>query len=200
VTRCLTRGAARGESVRAIRMLSFGSVLAALMSAEPAHSAAGEWQAGGRLGVAWLAGPRWGPELEGYVRRGIGDAFDVDLQFLTSLHPFQSDSNSLAPRSAEQGSDTAWAIGIAPGILYRWDVFRLVPYLGAGLGVFKWHGADRELGGTQLGVSGRLGLDYLLNRSVVLSVQASAHLVDVDGTVRVPWVQFGFGAAHAWGW
>jgi hypothetical protein len=193
------RNAARGEWFCATRMLSFGLFLAALMSAEPAHSAAGEWQAGGRLGVAWLAGPQLGPELEGYLRRGIGDSFDVDLQVLTSLHPFQSDAKSPEQSSARR-SGSAWAVGIAPGILYRWDVFRLVPYLGAGLGFFKWHGADRELGSAQLGVSGRLGVDYLVSRSVILSVQASAHLVDADGTLRLPWVQFGLGAAHAWGW
>lgn len=180
-------------------MLTFGLCLAALISAKPAHSAAGEWQAGGRLGVAWLAGPGLGPELEGYLRRGIGDSFDVDLQVLTSLHPFQSDSN-LPGEDAARRSGSAWAVGIAPGILYRWDVFRVVPYLGAGLGFFKWHGAERELGSAQLGVSGRLGVDYLLNRSVILSVQTSAHLVDADGALRVPWVQFGVGAAHAWGW
>ncbi|HVZ33689.1 MAG TPA: hypothetical protein VG963_14755 [Polyangiaceae bacterium] len=187
-----------GAGLLSSSLLTFGLCAAALLRAEPARAAAGEWQAGGRLGIAWLAGPRLGPEVEGDLRRGIGDSFDVDLQVLASIHPFQSRSKSTG--SALTDSGTPWAIGIVPGVLYRWDVFRAVPYAGLGLGFFGWHGADPELGRTRLGVSGRVGLDYLLSRGVVLSVQASAQVVSADDTLRVPWVQLGLGAAHAWGW
>ncbi|MEO8185182.1 MAG: hypothetical protein ABI895_40770, partial [Deltaproteobacteria bacterium] len=54
--------------------------------------------------------------------------------------------------------------------------------------------------GGQFGASGRAGLDYLFNRSVVLSVQASVHVMSTQSSLQVPWVQVGLGAAHAWGW
>jgi hypothetical protein len=94
---------------------------------------------------------------------------------------------------------TPWAIGIVPGLIYRWDVFRVVPYAGIGLGFYSWNDAVTRSAGGQFGASGRAGLDYLLNRSVVLSVQASVHVVNAQG-LQVPWIQIGLGAAHAWGW
>lgn len=137
-----------------------------------------------------------GPALEGYLRAGLTESLDFDLQILSSIHPFQADSNSeLAPPKSE----TPWALGIAPGLLYRWDVFQFVPYAGFGLGFYSWNNAVSESAGGQFGASGRVGLDYLLSRSVILSVQASVHVVISDG-LQVPWLQLGVGAAHAWGW
>jgi hypothetical protein len=172
--------------------------LAVVASAGRAHAAAGQWQAGGRLGAAWLDGARLGPSIEGYLRHGIGDSFDFELQVLTSLHPFQPDSKSAAP--AGSTSQPAWAFGVAPGVLYRWDVLRAVPFAGFGLGIYEWGGVEKELDRAQFGVSGRFGVDYLLSRDVVMSVQASAHLVMAESSVRLPWFQLGVGAAHAWGW
>jgi len=163
-----------------------------------AHAAAGQWQAGGRLGAAWLDGARLGPSIEGYLRHGLADSVDFELQVLTSLHPFQPDSKS-APASST-ASEPAWAFGLSPGVLYRWDVLRAVPFAGIGLGIYEWSGVNRELNRAQFGVSGRLGLDYLLSRNVVMSVQASTHLVMAESSVRLPWFQLGVGAAHAWGW
>jgi hypothetical protein len=161
-----------------------------------ARAASGQWQAGGRLGAAWLSGGGVGPSLEAYLRSGLSESLDFDLQILTSIHPFQADSNSdLAPTKAT----TPWALGIAPGLIYRWDVFQFVPYAGFGLGFYSWNNAVTESAGGQFGASGRVGLDYLLSRSVILSVQASVHVVVSDG-LQVPWLQLGVGAAHAWGW
>jgi hypothetical protein len=148
------------------------------------------------VGAAWLSGAGVGPSLEGYLRRGLGESLDLDLQILTSVHPFQGDSNS---EPGESGVKTPWALGIAPGLSYRWDVFQFVPYAGFGLGFYSWNNAVTDSAGGQFGASGRVGLDYLLSRSVILSVQASAHVVLSDG-LQVPWLQLGIGAAHAWGW
>jgi hypothetical protein len=164
--------------------------------AASAQAASGQWQAGGRLGAAWLSGGGVGPSLEGYLRSGLTESLDFDLQILSSIHPFQADSNS-AP--ARPKAETPWALGIAPGLLYRWDVFQFVPYGGFGLGFYSWNNAVSESAGGQFGASGRVGLDYLLSRSVILSVQASVHVVISDG-LQVPWLQLGVGAAHAWGW
>lgn len=137
-----------------------------------------------------------GPALEGYLRAGLTESLDFDLQILSSIHPFQADSN---PELAQPKAETPWALGIAPGLLYRWDVFQFVPYAGFGLGFYSWNNAVSESAGGQFGASGRVGLDYLLSRSVILSVQASVHVVVSDG-LQVPWLQLGVGAAHAWGW
>jgi hypothetical protein len=185
----------RGQRRRAaFRSLACGAALAVLGWVEHAQAAAGEWQAGGRLGVAWLSRPGLGPALDAYVRRGLTPAFDFDLQVLASVHPFQLGSKS---RAAASESEAPWALGMVPGLLYRWDVFRVVPYAGIGLGFYSWNRAVTSSAGGQFGAAGRVGLDYLLNRSVVLSVQASAHVV-FEGAV--PWLQLGVGAAHAWGW
>ena len=174
-----------------------GAALAALSWVTPVQAAAGQWQAGGRLGLAWLSGGGLGPALDGYLRRGISESLDLDLQVLGSVHPFQADSKMNAGTAQEK---TPWALGIIPGLSYRWDVFRVVPYAGIGLGFYSLHNAVVTSAGGQFGASGRVGLDYLFNRSVVLSVQASVHVVNLQGSLQVPWVQIGLGAAHAWGW
>jgi hypothetical protein len=182
-------------------VLAVGTTLASLGWVSPTHAAAGQWQAGGRLGAAWLSGGGLGPALDGYLRRGLTDSLELDLQVLSSIHPFQADSKSDAAASnATPRAGVPWALGIVPGLLYRWDVFRIVPYAGFGLGFYSWNRAVSNSAGGQFGASGRVGLDYLFNRSVVLSVQASVHVVNTDSSLRVPWVQIGLGAAHAWGW
>jgi hypothetical protein len=208
--------------------LACGGALGALTFATPAECAEGAWQGGARLGAAWLSDAGIGPSLEGYLRRGLGESLDLDLQVLASLHPFQADSKSASGTAAPDSSGNAesvtpWGLGIVPGLTYRWDVLRVVPYVGAGIGFYSWHfystsaptdpasggssgntagksSAQRALEGGLFGVSARLGIDYLLSRDVVFSVQASAHVVNADGVVRVPWIQLGIGAAHAWGW
>jgi len=170
-----------------------------LFLAGEACAAPGQWQAGGRLGVAWLDGAGLGPSVESYLRRGLGESVDFDLQILTSLHPFQPDSKLMEPDAAAT-SDLAWQLTVAPGVIYRWDVLRVIPYIGAGLGFYSGHGADSSQDLAQFGASGRLGVDYLLNRDVVLSVQTSAHFVLADSAVQLPWFQVGFGLGHAWGW
>jgi hypothetical protein len=169
--------------------------LMVLLPTRHAHAAAKQWQAGARLGIAWLDGPGLGFSAEPYLRHGLTDSFDLELQVLTSLHPFPpSDSVGSA------GSDLGWALGLGPGVLYRWDVLRVVPFAGVGLGVYEWGGVDADLNRAQFGGSARLGLDYLLTRDVVFSAQTSAHAAWSDGGVRIPWFQLGFGAAYAWGW
>ena len=195
--RSFPRSAAVGWSLR-VRVLAC-TCLAAVLCTHRAQAAAGQWQAGGRLGAAWLDGARLGPSVEGHLRHGLGDSLDFELQVLTSLHPFQPDSKSAQPAGSTT-SETAWAFGVAPGVTYRWDVLRAVPFAGAGLGIYEWGGVEKELNRAQFGVLGRLGLDYLLSRDVVMSVQASAHLVMAESSVRLPWIQLGVGAAHAWGW
>jgi hypothetical protein len=148
--------------------------------------------------------------MELYLRRGLTDSLELDVQVLGSLHPFQADAKTQATTASGMSSGvsspaTPWAFGVVPGISYRWDVFRVVPSAGIGIGFYSghspsWNSAVSSSVGGQFGASGRVGLDYLLNRSVVLSVQASAHVVNADSFVRVPWVQIGLGAAHAWGW
>lgn len=180
-----------------------------LASARTAAAAEGQWQAGARLGAAWLSEANIGPSLELYVRRGLTDSLELDVQVIGSVHPFQGDSKTraAAPAMSPDASSraTTWAFGVVPGLSYRWDVFRIVPIAGIGIGFFSshspsWNSAVTNGVGGPFGASGRLGLDYLLNRSVVLSVQASAHFVPAERFLRVPWVQLGVGAAHAWGW
>jgi hypothetical protein len=169
-----------------------------LVPSRHAQAAARQWQAGARLGSAWLDGPGLGFSAETYLRHGLTDSFDLELQVLTSLHPFTPTSDAVPVGSAP--SDLGWALGLGPGILYRWDVLRVVPFAGVGLGIYEWGGVDADLNRAQFGGSARLGLDYLLTRNVVLSVQTSAHAAWSDDGVRIPWFQLGLGAAHAWGW
>lgn len=171
--------------------------LVVLTSTGHAQAAARQWQTGARLGFAWLDGPGAGASAEGYLRHGLSDSFDLELQILTSLHPFAAEA---AQPSGSDTSELGWALALGPAIVYRWDVLRLIPFAGLGLGVYEWGGVDRELDRAQFGGSGRLGLEYLLTRDVVLSVQTSAHLTLADSDVRIPWFQLGIGAAHAWGW
>jgi hypothetical protein len=202
--------APRSRLLRCRYRWSIGSVmlayiaLALLFTADQASAASGQWQAGGRLGAAWLDGAGLGPSVEAYMRRGLFESLDFDLQVLTSLHPFQPDSK-LLPSRGSAGSDVAWELTVSPGVVYRWDVLRTIPYVGAGLGFYSGErhsgqGADSALGVAQFGASARLGIDYLLNRNVVLNVQASAHCLLAEGDVRLPWLQVGFGLGHAWGW
>jgi Outer membrane protein beta-barrel domain len=187
------RGFRRAEAV----LFRLGAWFAALSWVTPVQAAAGQWQAGGRLGMAWLSGGGLGPALDGYLHRGITESLDLDLQVSSSVHPFQADSKM---SSSTAPTKTPWALAVVPGLLYRWDVFRVVPYVGIGLGFYSWNSAVGTHAGGQFGASGRAGVDYLLNRSVVLSVQASVHVVDTHSSLHIPWVQVGLGAAHAWGW
>ena len=189
--------------------LALACALGTLGLSRSVQAAPGQWQAGGRLGAAWLADASFGPSAELYLRRGLTDSLELDVQVLGSLHPFQADSKTRLPASASStdasSPATSWAFAVVPGLSYRWDVFRIVPSAGIGIGFFSghspsWNSAVTSSVGGQFGASGRVGLDYLLNRSVVLSVQASAHVVNAESFVRVPWVQIGLGAAHAWGW
>jgi hypothetical protein len=203
---------ARGRSWRskARAAHALACALAALGMTRSVTAAEGQWQAGGRLGAAWLSRAGLGPSMELYLRRGLTESLELDVQVLGSLHPFQADSKTQATAASGVTSRvsspaTPWAFGVVPGISYRWDVFRVVPSAGIGIGFYSghspsWNSAVSSSVGGQFGASGRVGLDYLLNRSVVLSVQASAHVVNADSFVRVPWVQLGLGAAHAWGW
>lgn len=170
----------------------------AATSAKNARAAAGQWQAGARLGAAWLAEAGFGPSLEGYLRHGLAESLDLDVQVLTSVHPF---ANGSAPSGGDGAASTdTWALALSPGLLYRWDVLRAVPYVGLGAGLYEWHGElEPTVKSAQFGASARIGLDYLLSRDVVLSVQASSHWVSADG-LQMPWLQLGIGAAHAWGW
>lgn len=162
-------------------------------------AAAGQWQAGARVGVAWLEGPRFGPSAETYLRRGLGDALDLDLQILTSLHPFQPDTK--LPSGASSGSSALpWAVGITPGLLYRWDVLRAIPYAGAGLGLYTGDQLASGWNGTQFGAVARAGVEWLLNRDVLLSVQASAHFGLTESPIPAPWFQLTAGAGYVWGW
>jgi hypothetical protein len=168
-------------------------------STQRAYAAAGQWQAGGRTGIAWLDGPRWGPSGEVFLRHGANDTVDLDLQIMTSLHPFQPDAKmAFGPSGSSSG--LPWVLGIAPGLLYRWDVLRVIPFAGAGVSAFAGNGLSSRWNGVQLGVSGRAGVDYLLNRDVVMSVQASAHFDLTDSPVPSPWLQLTAGAGFVWGW
>ena len=192
------RARARSGWLVAKGVLFFPSIhLSTLLWADAASAATGQWQAGARAGAAWLDGSGFGPSLEGYTRRGLTDSIDVDLQLASSVHPFQPDSNLPGQDTARPA---AWALGITPGVSYRWDVLRAVPYLGLGLGGYFWSGGEQARKLQHFGASARFGVDYLLSRDVVLSVQANAHCVGLDGNVAFPWFHLGVGAAHAWSW
>jgi hypothetical protein len=192
--------------------LCTAATLILFLAAGEAVAATGEWQAGGRLGAAWLDSSGIGPALETYLRRGLSESFDLDVQVLTSLHPFQSDSKVTLDGTSVPLSVRAapgWALTVSPGLVYRWDVLRAIPYIGAGIGAYAFGEGvggraanDTRKGESllQFGASGRIGLDYLLSRSLVSSVQASAHVVVADGSLRMPWFEVGFGLGHSWGW
>jgi hypothetical protein len=133
------------------------------------------------------------------LRRGLGDALDLDLQLLTSLHPFQPDTK-MPPSSRSESSELPWLLGFTPGLMYRWDVLRAIPYVGAGAGVYSGRGLSSGWNGTQFGGVARAGVEWLLNREVVLSVQASAHFGLTESPIPAPWVQLTAGAGYAWGW
>jgi hypothetical protein len=174
-------------------------VLVGLTSTRNACAAAGQWQAGGRAGVAWLDGARVGPTAESFLRHGISDAVELDLQLTTSLHPFQPDAK-MALGSRSSSSELPWVLGFTPGLLYRWDVLRVIPFAGAGVGVFAGDGLSSRWNGVQFGVSARAGVEYLLTRDVVLGLQASAHFDLTESPVPSPWLQLTAGAGYVWGW
>jgi hypothetical protein len=179
------------------------TLLAVLACPRSACAAAGQWQAGGRAGVAWLDGPGWGPSTEAFLRYGLGDSLELDVQVLTSIHPFQQDaklSSGMAPGSAGDGSALPWVVGAGPALLYRWDVLRVIPFAGVGVGMYTSKASDSKWDGTQFGASARAGVEYLLSRDVVLSAQLGAHLALTESPLPAPWVQLGVGAAYVWGW
>jgi hypothetical protein len=175
------------------------SVLVVLASTRCACAAAGQWQAGGRAGFAWLDGPRAGPSAETFLRHGITDAVDLDLQFTASLHPFQPDAK-MALGPSNSSSELPWMMGITPGLSYRWDVLRVIPYAGLAVGAFVGDGLSSRWNGAQFGVSTRAGVEYLWSRDVVLSVQASAHFALTESPIPSPWLQLTAGAGYVWGW
>ena len=181
-----------------MKVVVLGCMSTAATSVTTARAAAGQWQAGARIGAAWLDEASVGPSLEGYLRYGLTESLDVDVQVLTSFHPFAKGNGPADDGAAP--AQNAWAMALSPGLLYRWDVLRVVPFAGVGVGLYEWDGElEPAVKSAQFGASLRLGLDYLLSRDVVLSVQASSHWVSADG-IRMPWFQLGIGAAHAWGW
>jgi hypothetical protein len=192
------KGAPRRAWVRRSAVL-LSTVLVVLSSTDRASAAAGQWHAGGRAGIAWLDGPRYGPAAEAFLRHGITDALDLDVQVMTSLHPFQPDAK-MAPDSGRTTSGLPSLLGITPGLLYRWDVLRAIPFAGAGVGAFAGDGLSSRWSGFQFGASARAGVEWLLNRDVVLSVQASAHVALTDSAVPAPWVLLTAGAGYVWGW
>jgi hypothetical protein len=193
-----TGSASIGAWLRHIDVLTC-IMLVVLASSRRACAAEGQWQAGGRAGTAWLDGPGWGLSAETFLRRGITDAVDLDLQITSSLHPFQPDAKmALGPTGTS--AEAPWVLGITPGLLYRWDVLRVIPFAGAGIGAFVSDGLSSRWNGAQFGVSGRAGVEYLLNRDVVLSVQASAHFALTESPVPSPWFQLTAGAGYVWGW
>ena len=173
-------------------------VALAVFTSRRACAAAGQWQAGGRVGIAWLDGARFGPSAEAFLRRGLSDAVDLDLRVVTSLHPFQPGTKM--PSGSSASPALPWVLGFTPGLLYRWDVLRTIPYVGAGIGAYASDGLSSGWNGSQLGASGRAGVEYLFSRDVVLSVQASAHVALTESPIPAPWVQLTAGAGYAWGW
>jgi hypothetical protein len=69
-----------------------------------------------------------------------------------------------------------------------------------GVGFYTWKEVKPQLKNARFGAPVHLGVDYFLSRDVVLSGQATAHVVAAESGVRVPWFQVGIGASHAWGW
>jgi hypothetical protein len=186
-----------GAARRSVVLLC--AVLAALMLPRRAGAATGQWQAGARAGIAWLDRPGFGLSAESFLRRGLSDSLDLDLQILTSLHPFQSGAK-MASSSGSTAAPTPWALGLTPGLLYRWDVLRVIPFVGTAVGIYASDGWSRSGSGLQFGAAGRAGVEYLLSRDVVLSVQASAHFALTESPLPSPWLQLTAGAGYVWGW
>ena len=149
--------------------------------------------------MAWLSSSHWGPAANVFVRHGLAESLDLDVDVSASIHPFQPDAKMPAGTGSE-ASTLPWVFGFSPGLVYRWDVLQWVPFAGAGVGVYASDGVAGRESGAQFGVSGRAGVDYLLSRDVVLSVQASAHFVLTESPLPGPWVQVTAGAGYAWGW
>ena len=186
------------RGTRSAYVLRMATMLSIAGAAWPAVAAEGQWQAGGRAGVAWLSSARWGPAANAFLRYGLADPLDLDVDISGSLHPFQPDAKMAAGGGSELS--TPWVIVFSPGLVYRWDVLQWVPYVGAGPGVYVSDGVAGRDAGAQFGVSGRVGLEYLLSRDVVLSMQASTFFVLSESPVPAPWVQLTAGASYAWGW
>lgn len=126
---------------------------------------------------------------------------------MTSLHPFQPDakllpdgSNARPPAPAGASAEVPWVLGVAPGLSYRWDVLRVIPFAGLGVGVYASDGLSSRWNGLQFGAVARAGVEYLLNRDVVLSVQGSAHLALTESPLPSPYMQLTAGAGYVWGW
>ena len=171
--------------------------LGVLATTTNADAAAGQRQAGARAGAAWLEKARWGPAANVFLRHGLGDSLDLDVEVSASLHPFQPDAK-MAAGAGGSGPSFPWFIGFCPGLTYRWDVLRVIPYAGASAGLYASDGLVARDGGLQFGASGRAGVEYLLSRDVVLSGQVSAHFALTDSPI--PWIQVSAGAGYVWGW
>lgn len=197
-------GAARARALRPRGSALAGAGAALLSSLTPLTGAAaeGQWQLGARAGVAWLGAARGGPSAEAFLRHGLTDSVELDVQVLTSLHPFQPDAKMPASASS---AGVPWVAALAPGLVYRWDVLRLIPFAGAAVGLMVGDGfeagdAVSRWNGVQFGASVRGGLEYLMSREVILSAQASAHVALTESPLPAPWFQLGAGAGFVWGW
>src|SRR5688572_1694141 len=96
----MTSACPQRRAGRAALLVAVAWGLAALSTSRAASAAAGQWQAGGRLGAAWLAEASLGPSSELYLRRGLTDSLELDVQVIGSLHPFQGGSKTGAAASA----------------------------------------------------------------------------------------------------
>lgn len=136
------------------------AALMALAGAQPAFAARGEWRAAANAGVA--AGTRlmWGPALGVQLGYGVSESLDVQLAALGSWHP------------ARANRDSTGLVRVFPEVVYRFDVLRWVPWVGAGGGYFAAFGAGDDEHGITAG--GSAGLDYLWSRQWAFGVMYRA--------------------------
>jgi hypothetical protein len=139
------------------RLLLATAALAAGLAAAPARAEdAGQWVIGASGGgEALRADQRWRPGLQlgAEARRGLSEAWALRGGLHFGWHPAEDDADAFPPVK----TGTA-----ALGVLYAWDVLRVVPYAEAGMVLTLIRGAVSQssvIAGVQLGG----GVDYLLD-------------------------------------
>jgi opacity protein-like surface antigen len=119
-----------------------------------ARASESERRVGIRGGAAGSNHLEFGPLFGVVAGYGLSDAWDVDFSALVSFHDTRDTSSAL--------------IRFVPGVVYKFDVVRWVPYLGAGIGyaLVSQSSVQHDVSGDVLA-----GADYLWSRHWVSGLE-----------------------------
>lgn len=139
--------------------------LAIVAVAPPATALERQWQFDGRMGLSTATGTHGalGLALDLQARYGLNDAFSLYAN--ASYTVGFPEGAPRVPRSPRHGT------GLSLGVVYAFDYLRIVPYVGVGARADVFVAPDQTWWSPAL--EGRLGLSWLLRRTLALDLQAA---------------------------